>query len=220
MNLSCFPFIALGLVWECKLAGGVCVEALNLSPLPSVCLDWSYLKRFTGGCSAKAALCRVGLLLLRHAVFLTRALIPAFLYFKIVRLITKKDAYSVNVLKENCILSPLNPLTLSSSNFWHSYYRLHTSYFIHLKDEDDLIWEIPQNIWNCPLGLKKIPIWGHLNARMKTLKLWNCYTFGSSSVNILYQKLSRGISTYIYLHFPMSLLIFSALVTLQCHCPV
>lgn len=159
MNLSCFPFIALGLVWECKLAAGVCVEALNLSPLPSVCLDWSYLKRFTGGCSGKAALCRVGLLFLRHAVFLT-ALISAFLYFKIVRLITKKDAYSVNVLKDNCIPSLLNPLSFALSRgffiqFLAQLLCLRTSYPIYLKDEDNLIREIPTNIWNHPLGLKK-----------------------------------------------------------------
>lgn len=121
MKLLCFPYIALGLVWESKIAGGVYVEALNLSPLPSVCLDWSYLKRFTAGCSGKAVLCRVGLLLLRNTVFLRRALISTFLHFKIVRQITKKDAYSVNVLEleDNCIIFLLNPLSIALS---HSFF--------------------------------------------------------------------------------------------------
>lgn len=40
----------LGAYWWCLEHS---LETLDLSPPPSVCLDWSYLKRFTEGCAGK-----------------------------------------------------------------------------------------------------------------------------------------------------------------------
>lgn len=63
-NPSCYTYHSTALWSKVPLVENVCLvmvfwaqpclEALDLCPLPSVCLDWSYLKRFTEGCAWKS----------------------------------------------------------------------------------------------------------------------------------------------------------------------